>query len=391
MNLKKIEERVLELCPYVKEIEVVLQDDAPFARIRPNFEALKSAHIINIESEIRWYGIELYNMEVKDFEKIKGYELFSQERTPQQEIPEPEDELYQILKSFVSALSDAQVSASAHLELDLGLDSLDYVELFTFVEESFGVPMDEAVFSEIMNLGALYAYIKKHRKHSNPVKIDWEKILAEPTDEKLLYSPLIMFAYKTVLLPLFKLYFRLECGGKENIPRSACIFAPSHQSMLDGFLIEASLPYKVLKNSFFLAYEAVFGTKFLRPVSDHGQTLLIDADKNLKRSMLRAALPLREGKNLVIFPEGARSRDRKLLEFRPFFAMLSKTYNVPIVPVVLDGSYEALSAGKLFPRPKKIRIKFLEPIYPENLSYDAMSAKVKDAIDKDMKLHPLSV
>ncbi|MBU1657547.1 1-acyl-sn-glycerol-3-phosphate acyltransferase, partial [bacterium] len=132
-------------------------------------------------------------------------------------------------------------------------------------------------------------------------------------------------------------------------------------------------------------FEAVFGTKYLRPVSKHGQTLLIDANNNLLRSMRRSALPLKEGKNLVIFPEGARTRDRKLLEFRPFFAMLSKTYNVPIVPTLIDGSFEALQAGKLFPRPAKIKIRYLEPIYPENLSWQTINQRVREAIENDIK------
>ncbi|MEA3498877.1 MAG: glycerol acyltransferase, partial [Campylobacterota bacterium] len=61
MNLKQIEERVLSLSPYVKEISVTIQNGKPFALIHPNFKRLKTDHIVNIESEIRWYGVELYN------------------------------------------------------------------------------------------------------------------------------------------------------------------------------------------------------------------------------------------------------------------------------------------------------------------------------------------
>ena len=131
-------------------------------------------------------------------------------------------------------------------------------------------------------------------------------------------------------------YVWFEIKGIENIPSTSRIIAPTHQSMLDGFLIEATLPYGVLKNTFFLAFKQVFGTLFFNPIAKHGQTILIDANYKLKESMQNAALPLKKKKNLVIFPEGARTRDRKLLEFRPFFAMLSKTYNVPIIPVIIE-------------------------------------------------------
>jgi long-chain acyl-CoA synthetase len=331
-------------------------------------------------------------MEVADDEKIKSYTIskfpLSKDRVQLVE-EEAEDALYRTLKSFLHSMCNYEVLPSSHLELDLGLDSLNYVELFIFIEKSFGIFIDEVIFSEIMIMRDLYSYIKAHQKHFNPTKTDWIKMLSEEMDEKLIYSPFIMFLYKTLLFPFFKLYFRLEVRGLENIPTSPCIIAPTHQSMLDGFLMEATLPYATLKKTFFLAYEAVFGTRLLGPISNNGQTLLIDADNNLIRSMKRCALVLKEGNNLVIFPEGARTRDAKLLKFSPFFAMLSKTYNIPIIPVVIDGSFEALKAGKLFPKPAKIRITFLEPIHPEDLSFDEITMLTRETIEKEINKNSL--
>ncbi|NOR58281.1 MAG: glycerol acyltransferase, partial [Sulfurimonas sp.] len=145
--------------------------------------------------------------------------------------------------------------------------------------------------------------------------------------------------------------------------------------------IEATLPYSILKNTFFLAFKQVFGTIFFNPIAKNGQSILIDANINLKETMQHASLPLKKKKNLVIFPEGARTRDRKLLEFRPFFAMLSKTHNVPIVPVIIDGSFEALPSGKIFPRPRKVKLRYLKPIYPYNMSYDELTKLVKKTIE----------
>lgn len=413
MDLEKIKNRVLSFTRYIKDIAVVEYNRHPFAVIYPDFEALKEAKIINIEEEIRWYAIELYNMEADEAQKIKGYkilratlpktasgevdlaaikELLNSKNMPEiSDEDEPNDEIYTTLKSYISTITKNKIMPSSHLELDLGLDSLNYVELFVFIEQSFGIKIDEAVFSGLMNVKSLYMYILKNSLHVDFVKPDWEKILEEKIDEKLVYSPIIMFAYKTVLFPLFRLYFRLEVAGVENIPPYPCIIAPSHQSMLDGFLIESVLPYKILKKSFFLAYKQVFGTTLLGPVSKHGQTILIDANVDLKHTMQLCALPLREGNNLVIFPEGARTRDRKLLEFRPFFAMLSKTFNIPILPVVIDGSYEALQTGKIVPRPKKIRVTFLKPIFPDSFDSTELAKITRDAIESELKKNPISL
>ena len=386
MDLKKIEDRISSLSPFVKEIKVVMQDGYPYAIISPDFEALQEAKIINIENIIRWYGVELYNMEVDDAGKVEGYEIVTNEVVLKDE---PDDEVYRVLKLYIETLTKEEIFPSSHVELQLGLDSLDYVELFIFVEKSFGVVIDEAIFSKIMTMQTLYEYIKKYKNHVDATAVKWEEVLKESIKEELIYSPFIMFLYKTVMFPLFKLLFRMEVIGRENIPSSPCVIAPNHQSMLDGFLMEATLPYAILKHSFFLAYKQVFGRTLLKPIAKYGQSILIDANENLKHTMQYCALPLKEGNNLVIFPEGARTRNRELLEFRPFFAMLAKTFHVPIVPVVIDGSFEALRTGKISPSLKKIRITYLKPIYPDDLTYHEISMKVKEAIESEMKRNPV--
>jgi long-chain acyl-CoA synthetase len=383
MDFKKIENRVLALSPFLENIKVSLRENKLFASMTPDFEALQKAKIINIEEELKWYAVELYNLEVPDEEKIRGYEIVYPKILSKDE--PKEDEIYTRLKTFLQTLSSAEINYTSHLELDLGLDSINYVELFIFVEESFSVLINEKNFASMMRLHELYLYVKEHCKVIQNASSNLEKALKEPIKEKLRYSPFIMLLYKIFLFPLFKLYFRLEVSGRENIPQISCIFAPSHQSMLDGFLVESSLPYKTLKNTFFLAYKNVFGTKILKPISDNGQTILIDANENLKHTLQYVALPLQEQKNLVIFPEGARTRDRALLEFRPFFAMLSKLYNVPVVPVLIDGSFEALRSGTLFPKPKKIIVRYLEPIYPDGFEVAEITQKTKDAIAYELK------
>lgn len=387
-NFKEIEKKILSISVFVKNVEISKDERGLKATLYPNFKELEKSSIINIESELRWYAIEIYNFEVEDKDKIISYEIISH-RNKLEDDKDIESEEYTVLKSFLAELSNQDVFLHSHLELDLGLDSIDYVELFIFVEESFGVVINEKIFSSIMNMKELYEYIQKNKQFVKSSQISLEDVLKEPINEKLKYSPWIMYLYKTLMYPLFKVYFRVNIKGYDNIPTSECIFAPSHQSMLDGFLIEGTLPYKILKNTFFLAYKNVFGTRVLKPIADNGQTLLIDANENLKYTMQHCTLPLKNRSNLVIFPEGARSRNRKLLEFRPFFAMLSKLYNVPVVPVVIDGSFEALRSGTSFPKPRKIKIKYLKPIYPDKLSVEDIVKKTKDDIAHEMKSNPV--
>jgi len=411
INISKIEKSILKISSIVKEVAVLIHNDHLFALIYPDLKEAKKRKLIRIENEIRWYAVELYNMKAPEEEKIKGYQIvqtpfpkdakgevnrvelepFMKEKiSPIKKMEdEPKNEVYISIKCFLSTLTTEPITPSSHLELDLHLDSLNYIELFTFIEKSFDVYIDEAVFSQMLTMDALCTYINEKKQKITITDINWKDILNEKISFDLNYFSLPILIYKTLFFPIYKLYFSLKVSGYENIPDEPCIIAPSHQSMLDGFILAAALPYSVLKKTFFLAFQVVFDTKIMRLIMKNTQTIMIHVNKDLKSSMQKSTLPLKNGQNLVVFPEGARSRDRELLEFKKFFAILAIELDVPVVPVVLDGTFESMPAGKIFPRPSPVIIKYLDPIYPKGLSYDELVFKVKEAIHEDMLKHPL--
>ena len=67
-------------------------------------------------------------------------------------------------------------------------------------------------------------------------------------------------------------------------------------------------------------------------MANHGNIILVDANRNLKNTLQAAAKVLKNNKKLIIFPEGARTRDGELHEFKKTFAILAKDLNVPIYP-----------------------------------------------------------
>lgn len=411
VNIPKIEQSILKISNLVKEVAIFIHNDQLFALIYPDFREARNRKIIRIENEIRWYAIELYNIKALKEQKIKGYQIVqtSLPKDAKGEVKrselekfmkeqallcknvqdEPKNKVYQSIKNFLSTLTTEPITSSSHLELDLHLDSLNYIELFTFIEKSFGVHIDEAQFSELLIMDALCCYVNEKKQKITITDIKWKTILNEKISFDLIYSSLPIMIYKTLFLPLYKLYFLLKVSGTENFPKQPCIIAPSHQSMLDGFILAAALPYAVLRKTFFLAFQVVFDTRIMRLIMQSSQTIMIHVNKDLKVSMQKSTVPLKNGQNLVVFPEGARSRDRELLEFKKFFAILSIELDIPVVPVVLDGTFEAMPAGKIFPRPSPVIIKYLDPIYPKGLSYDELVAKVKEAIHEEMIKHPL--
>ena len=81
------------------------------------------------------------------------------------------------------------------------------------------------------------------------------------------------------------------------------------------------------------------------------------------RAALRQSLEqLRSGGGLMIFPEGSRSRDGKMLNFKPGVIRLALAAEVPIVPVSIVGGYDAYPPHYIFPRPYKVKVIYHEPI-----------------------------
>ena len=111
----------------------------------------------------------------------------------------------------------------------------------------------------------------------------------------------------------------------------------------------------------------------------------MDLNHNLKESIQKMAEVLRKKRNLIIFPEGTRTKDGKMGDFKKTFAILSRELNIPVVPVTINGAFKALPKGSFFPKPfKKIKVEFHKPIFPENHSYDSLSDTVRNKIERHL-------
>ena len=117
----------------------------------------------------------------------------------------------------------------------------------------------------------------------------------------------------------------------------------------------------------------------------------IDPDMQLLRAMRAGALGLRAGKILNIYPEGQRSFDGQLLEFKKGAAILASEVDVPIVPVAIDGAYLIWPRKSWRLRLAKVTLSFGAPIYPrevapgetdEEVVYEKVSALLKSRIQQ---------
>ncbi len=136
-----------------------------------------------------------------------------------------------------------------------------------------------------------------------------------------------------------------------------------------------------MKSIYFYAKKKHVNNGFLRFMARKNNVVVMDVNKDLKESIQKLAEILKMGRKVIIFPEGTRSKDGSLGEFKKTFAILSKELNVPVIPVAICGAHKALPTGKHFPRIfTKVRVQFLSPIEPANYDYDSLTDKVREQI-----------
>jgi long-chain acyl-CoA synthetase len=96
----------------------------------------------------------------------------------------------------------------------------------------------------------------------------------------------------------------------------------------------------------------------------------VDMEARLYNALQLSAYVLRRGKILLVFPEGGRSRDGGIKDFKKGVGIIAKELNIPIVPVAISGTYAMLPTGRWFPKPARISVTFGKPVHPGGKDYD---------------------
>ncbi len=162
---------------------------------------------------------------------------------------------------------------------------------------------------------------------------------------------------------------RVQVEGRENVdPGQAAIFVANHQSLLDPPVLFFAIPANlrvIAKRSLFLV--PIFGQALWAA----GIIFINRKDRrNAIASMNRAAARIRGGMSVLIFAEGTRSRDGRLLPMKKGAFVLAIEAGVPVQPVLVTGTRDLLPRGALFPRPGTVRVTFLPALSTSGLTYD---------------------
>ena len=276
---------------------------------------------------------------------------------------------------------------------ELGLSSLERVELMVALEDAFQTPIDEGQFAEARDIGQLRALIEQ-----------------PPTDEKApvefpawnrswLPRAIRRVSLPTWILPLTRVFAWIRVEGREHLEglEGPVIFAANHQSHMDTPVLMAALParwrYRVapaMAKEFFKAHffpdqygrlawftsslnyylAALFFNAFPLPQREAGarQTLRYIGDV------------LGDGFSVLIFPEGKRTDTGEIDRFRPGIGMIASRLNVAVVPVRFEGLDRVLHHTWRMATPGRVRVAFGAPLHLTGEDYESLAKQVENAV-----------
>jgi len=318
-------------------------------------------------------------------------------------IPSPQTALLETVAAVIAHLTKQQkerITFSSRLD-ELGIDSLLRVELTALLEMRFRISLPEAQIAEAQTVGELVELLTERlggtvpetvtpedgaalvvtRLLSPEARKETERWIRETQFQqwaRSLTCQLLRWAYHR--------WFDFEAHGLENLPEQGpFVIAANHSSHMDtGAIIvalaerdeafkrarvQAKEPHPAPHIShpaplFVLGARDYFFNTLLRGWFFHTFLRVVPFDRTVNplEGLRIAAAILKAGYPLLIFPEGTRSVTGKLQPFKPGLGLLAIETGVPIVPTLIEGTFEALPKGKLIPKRSKIKVTFGEPV-----------------------------
>jgi 1-acyl-sn-glycerol-3-phosphate acyltransferase len=192
-----------------------------------------------------------------------------------------------------------------------------------------------------------------------------------------------------IIRALLRVYCRFEIVGEEHLRSNrSFVLVANHSSHLDTVCLLSALPLRRLHR----AFPAAAADYFFKSVSRTWiATVVANALPFARQSHVRQSLAIcaellaNAGNVLIIFPEGTRSTNGALQEFKPGIGALLAGRDIPVLPCYLEGAARAWPKGRRLPRPRKVRLIIGAPrnyvlLLPEKNASAAIAAELHEAV-----------
>jgi 1-acyl-sn-glycerol-3-phosphate acyltransferase len=159
-------------------------------------------------------------------------------------------------------------------------------------------------------------------------------------------------------------FYRLRCEGRENWPTTGGgLVCSNHQSFFDPPLVGMTCPRQMN----YLARDTLFKVPVLREVMRFLDAIPIDREGSGLAGIKETLRRLKAGELVLIFPEGTRTRDGDVLPLKAGFCSVARRSRVPLIPVGMDGAYQAWPRTSPLPLPGKLAVVIGRPITPAEI------------------------
>ncbi|HUA17528.1 MAG TPA: AMP-binding protein [Bryobacteraceae bacterium] len=295
-----------------------------------------------------------------------------------------EAELLQLVRRFAPTRT---IAPETTLD-ELGLSSLDRVELMLDLEEKLDTSIDESVFQTVTTVADL----------ARPM-VPSKPALFPRYNRRWLARIIRRVALSTIFLPVTRVLAHLKVSGLENLKNLSgpIIFAANHQSYLDAPAILACLPHKwryrmapaMWKEYFDAHFSPARHSLWKRWTNSilYGLlTLLFNAfpipqtETGARESIRYMGELVEEGWSILIFPEGERTITGAIGRFLPGVGLIASRLQLPVVPIRLEGLDKVWHRTAKLPSPGRVQVRIGAPIQLQGDSYAALARELEQII-----------
>jgi long-chain acyl-CoA synthetase len=299
------------------------------------------------------------------------------------------------VESIVARFAHGRALGGATTLEELGLSSLERVELMVALEDRFQTRLDETRFAEsssLADLEQLVARPPEAEEVASPVDFpSWNRARAVALVRRL--------SLATWILPLARVFARVQVDGLERLSElnGPVVFASNHTSHMDVPVILCALPASqralvapAMAKEFFKAHffprDHSWRNWFTNSVNYYLAAFFFNAfplpqrEAGAHQTLKYIGELTGDGWSVLIFPEGLRSPTGAIQPFRPGIGMIAARLDVPIVPVRVDGADTVLPTGSMSIRPGRVRVVFGTAIRLRGDDYAALASRVEEAV-----------
>jgi len=385
-------EKVLNAEPGVRESAVIGTD-----RVHAVLALEEGAQAENIVREA--------NAKLEDHQKIRSVSIWTQGGLPRTQSTgklrrgeiaraiaagaaavEDGDEITKLLQKYAPG---RKITRETTLD-ELGLSSLDRVQLMMELEQKLSLEIDERAFSAASRVADL----------AHPAPVAPHPAMKFPSYSRSAAARAARhLALPYFLLPLMRIWAHLRVAGLENLAelKGPAIFASNHQSHFDVPAILASLPprrrYRLataMSKEFFDAHffpERHSRREYLTNSLNYGLATFVFNAFPLPQRQAGAGETIRymgelveQGWSILIFPEGDRTATGEILPFQPGVGMIAARLRIPVVPVRIVGLDKVLHRSAKWPSFGRVEVKFGRPMRLEGEDFAGMAREVERAV-----------